>query len=136
MGAPSHSIEAAATREGPYVTIDAIVDTGATGTQLPRSLVSQLGVRATEKAEFTLAVGGRVKRELAEVFVRVDGRIRSTSASSPTTAPRRCLRVHSGRVRADGRPGQQAPHLDDAVPPWDYARERRVLPAIATRGSS
>lgn len=76
MGTFRYPIEIAATEEGPFVQVDAIVDTGATYSQFPRSLIAHLGVSPREQAEFVLADGRRVRRDLAIVTVRLDGRIR------------------------------------------------------------
>lgn len=45
MGTFHQMIEVAAARSGPFVALDALVDTGATYTLLPRRVVMQMDVR-------------------------------------------------------------------------------------------
>ena len=55
MGTFRHSVEVARDSAGPFVSIEAMVDTGATFSQFPRSALGPLGVPALEQREFTLA---------------------------------------------------------------------------------
>lgn len=78
MGTFQQRIEVAATREGPFVSVDMLVDTGATYTLLPRRISDELGVGPHQQEEFILADGRTVMREIAEVFVRLGGRVVTT----------------------------------------------------------
>jgi clan AA aspartic protease len=56
-----------------YESVDALVDTGATYTTLPASLLTRLGVTPHRRAEFELADGRVVERDIGRTRVRVDG---------------------------------------------------------------
>lgn len=58
--------------------VDVLVDTGATFTMLPRSLLEQFGVRAQDKAPFELADGRSVEFDVGETLVRIGNRVRTT----------------------------------------------------------
>lgn len=66
---------------------DALVDTGATYTLVPRSLIAGLGISAQEHDQFVLADGRRVERDIAVCLVRLDGRMRSTVCVIDDAAP-------------------------------------------------
>lgn len=74
MGIFKHPIEVALTPEGPFETIDALVDTGASYTWLPRSLLEQMGAKPTFRRPFVMADGRQIERDMTTVYVRVDGR--------------------------------------------------------------
>ncbi|MGH2426521.1 MAG: retroviral-like aspartic protease family protein [bacterium] len=76
MGTFRHPVELSATATGPFVTVQAMVDTGATYSLFPRSVLEQLGVAPQEQAEFILADGRRIMRDLAIITVRLEGRVR------------------------------------------------------------
>ena len=78
MGIFRYHIEIAASPAGPFEEVEALVDTGASYTLLPRPLLQQLGVEPTERQPFTLADGRGVEYDLGEVRVRIDGRSRFT----------------------------------------------------------
>lgn len=78
MGTFTHTIEVAAAEAGPFVTVDAVVDTGATFTSLPRSILQRLGVKPRSMRTFMLADGRSIERELAMVTVRMEGEIQPT----------------------------------------------------------
>ncbi len=61
-----------------YERVDAVVDSGATYTSLPRPLLAALGVTAHAHASFVLADGRRVEREIARTWIRIDDRIEMT----------------------------------------------------------
>lgn len=63
-----HSVQVAATEAGPFLPVDALVDTGATYSLLPRALLEELGVAPHDQAEFALADGRTVMRGLATVM--------------------------------------------------------------------
>lgn len=87
MGAFRQRIEFAARPDGPVVSADALVDTGATDTLVPRSVVATIGVTAQERDSFVLADGRRVERDVAIGLVRLDGRIRPTVCVIDDGAP-------------------------------------------------
>jgi len=76
MGLFRQHVEIGATDAGPFAPVDALVDTGATYSLFPRRLLSQLGVMAHDRAEFILADGRTIVRELATVVVRIENRNR------------------------------------------------------------
>lgn len=55
-----------------YERVEAVVDTGATYTSLPRPLLEALGVAPHARASFVLADGRRVEREIARTWIRID----------------------------------------------------------------
>lgn len=76
MGTFRHPVELSATAAGPFITVQAVVDTGATYSVFPRTLLTQLGVVPQEQAKFILADGRRIMRDLAIVTARIEGRVR------------------------------------------------------------
>ena len=58
--------------------VDALVDTGATHTFLPRNLLAELGIRPTERLPFQPADESTVEYEIGEARIRLDGRERTT----------------------------------------------------------
>lgn len=58
--------------------LPALVDTGATTTVVPRSVLTRLGITPMDRQTFSYANGQRVDLDLAEVRVRVDGRQTTT----------------------------------------------------------
>lgn len=77
MGVFRHRIEIAVSPQGPFEALDAVVDSGAAYTQVPRSLLERLGVRPLERAPFRLANGLIIECDVGEAIVRVDGRTRT-----------------------------------------------------------
>ncbi len=78
MGTFRYRMEVGRSDTGPFEQVEAVVDTGATFSQLPHSLLARLGVSPVEKREFTLADNRKVVRDIAVVTVRLEGRIRPT----------------------------------------------------------
>jgi len=74
---------------GRFENLEALVDTGATYTWVPRDLLERLGVRPDEERPFVLADGRQVTYPVAWVQVRIDGRTQPTIAvfGDPTTEP-------------------------------------------------
>ena len=74
---------------GRFRQIDALVDTGATYTCVPRELLDQLGVEAEEEWPFILADGREVSYSIASVRVRINHRSRTTVAvfAAPQSEP-------------------------------------------------
>ena len=61
-----------------FETVDALVDTGATYTMLPASLLRSLGVSPLETQSFRLADGNRVRLDVGDAIIRIDGRVRTS----------------------------------------------------------
>ncbi len=61
-----------------FDTIEALVDTRATYTWVPRDLLERLGVRPEEEWPFVLADGREVSYGIAWIRVRIDGRTQPT----------------------------------------------------------
>jgi len=61
-----------------WQTIEALVDSGATFTMAPRSLLERLDVRPQDKVPFELADGRSVEFDIGETAVRIGNRIRTT----------------------------------------------------------
>ena len=78
VGVFKYRLELAATAEGPFRAVEALVDTGSVYTWVPASILLELGLTPTDKLEFTMANGKRELRDAAEAVVRLDGRIRHT----------------------------------------------------------
>lgn len=57
-----------------FELVDALVDTGASHTALPASMLRRLGVEAREKGRFQLADGTIVTRDVGQTWIRIDGR--------------------------------------------------------------
>jgi clan AA aspartic protease len=56
-----------------FEAVSALVDTGATYTLLPRSLLDALGVRPHTSAPFVLADERRVNYEIGRTWIRING---------------------------------------------------------------
>ena len=56
-----------------FETVDALVDSGATYTTLPESLLLKLGVVPLSRANFILADGSRMKRGIGQTWMRLRG---------------------------------------------------------------
>lgn len=57
-----------------FEEVDALVDTGASHTAMPASMLRRLGVQAHEKGRFQLANGAIVTRDVGQTWVKIDGR--------------------------------------------------------------
>jgi clan AA aspartic protease len=57
-----------------FEPLDAMIDTGATYTWVPRDILERLGVTPEEKRPFILADGRQAEYDVAWVRVRLDGR--------------------------------------------------------------
>jgi clan AA aspartic protease len=61
-----------------WETIEVLVDSGATFTMLPRTLLERLDVRPRDKMTFELADGRSNEYDVGETAVRIGNRIRTT----------------------------------------------------------
>ena len=61
-----------------FETVDAVVDTGATYTMLPGSVLTRLGIAPYRRRTFALADGRRREFDMARATVRMDGEEVST----------------------------------------------------------
>lgn len=78
VGTFRHPIEIGPLAGDRFETVEALVDTGATYTWVPRGLLERLGIVPQERQPFILADGRRVEYDMAQVRVRLDGRERFT----------------------------------------------------------
>ncbi len=78
MGTFAVKIEVGDPRGERWETVEALVDTGATFTMVPRPLLERLGVAPEENIPMQLADGRTIQCDLAHTRVRTDGRVRTT----------------------------------------------------------
>jgi clan AA aspartic protease len=78
MGTFSYPVEVAASREGPFEPVEALVDTGSLYTWLPRAVFDRLDVKPSGKRRFQTADGRIVNRNVAELVIRIDGETATT----------------------------------------------------------
>jgi clan AA aspartic protease len=91
LGTFRYAVGVANAETGPFVSLQALVDTGATYTLIPRSQVAGLGVKPRRQEKFVLADGRTVARDVAFIFVRVDDRTVPTQCILDDTAPEALL---------------------------------------------
>ncbi len=68
------AIEIGDTRGLRFETVNALVDTGASYSWVPRSCLERLGVQAQDRWEFETADGRIIQRDVGRTWVRIDGR--------------------------------------------------------------
>ena len=56
-----------------FETVEAMVDSGATFTFIPRSLLERLGVRPHDSITFEIADGSQMERDSGLTWIRLDG---------------------------------------------------------------
>ena len=78
MGTFEQKFEIAASPNGQFHEIIALVDTGAIYTWIPASTLEQIGVTPTETRRFETADGRIINRPMARVYARMNGRIYET----------------------------------------------------------
>lgn len=78
MGTFSVTIEAGDPQGQRFRAVEALVDTGASDTTLPTSLLDDLGVTPHGQRPFLLATGETVVRDIGRTWVRIDGRMEMT----------------------------------------------------------
>ncbi len=61
-----------------FEPLEAMVDTGATYTWIPRDVLTKLGVQPEFRQQFLTADGRTIERDVAETKVRLDGQQRTT----------------------------------------------------------
>ncbi len=61
-----------------FEALEALVDTGATYTWVPRSVLERLGIQPLWQRPFILADGREVRYEMAWTMVRLNGEVRPT----------------------------------------------------------
>lgn len=88
MGTFRVQIEVGDPAGGRFQTLDALVDTGATYTWVPRDVLERLGIRPEEERPFLLADGRQVMYSIA--WVRIDGRSQPTITVLGVPGPIRC----------------------------------------------
>ena len=74
MGTFYHEMQIFSANGDRYETVDALVDTGASYSQVPGSILRELGISPTDTAEAELADGRVVEDPIAEVRVEINGR--------------------------------------------------------------
>ncbi len=79
MGTFTHNITLIATSGDARESFEALVDTGATFTSVPASLLERLGVQAERVVRLELANGQIEERPIGPVKVELDGRQRTVS---------------------------------------------------------
>jgi clan AA aspartic protease len=77
MGTFHSTFAIAATAAGPFESIEALVDSGATYTLVPAAALNRLGVAPTDRQTCVLADGSRVERDVGEAVIRIDERTRT-----------------------------------------------------------
>ena len=78
MGTFYIPIEIAGIDRERFETVDALVDTGATYSSMPASLLRSLGVTPRERRRFRLADGSRIYRDMGKMSVRMDDLVQET----------------------------------------------------------
>ena len=74
MGTFSVAIQVGDVEARNFETVETLVDTGSTYTVLPSPLLRRFGVVPHTRAEFLLADGRRIERDLGRTWVQLDGR--------------------------------------------------------------
>jgi aspartyl protease family protein len=78
MGTFAITIEAGDPQARRFRSIEALVDTGASYTTLPGSLLRELGVASHGQRPFLLAAGDTVVRDIGRTWVRISGQTEMT----------------------------------------------------------
>ena len=78
MGTFSITIEIGDPQGQRFESIDALVDTGATLTTVPATILRRLGVAPSRRSTFILANDQRVEMDMGETRVRVEGMATTT----------------------------------------------------------
>ena len=78
MGTFYMALEIVGPSEGRSESVQALVDTGASYSWVPASVLQRLGVEPTIRFQFILADGRQIERDMAEARVRLNGEERTT----------------------------------------------------------
>ena len=78
VGTFHYAIEVGDPQGTRFETVDALVDSGASYTTLPPSVLRRLGVTPHEQVLFLLADGRRLERDVGRTWVRIDGKAEVT----------------------------------------------------------
>ncbi len=78
VGTFSQTISIGDPRGEQWLEVDALVDTGASYTMVPGSLLQQLGVVPHTSRRFFLADGRAIERQMGRGWVRLDGQMEMT----------------------------------------------------------
>ena len=78
MGTFRVALEVGDPRGERWITVEALVDTGASYTWIPQSTLRALGLVPTFRFPFILADGRRLERDMAETRVRLNEQERTT----------------------------------------------------------
>lgn len=73
MGTFEHTLEVEPAGGGSYISVEALVDTGATFSRLPADLVERLGYAPTRRERFVLGDGRVVELGICDMKVRLEG---------------------------------------------------------------
>ena len=73
MGTFTVEIEVGDSLGSQFETVEALVDTGATYTMIPASVLNRLGVVPVAQMNFILADGQRIERDVGEASLRILG---------------------------------------------------------------
>lgn len=75
MGTFRCNIELGSADQSRFERVEALVDTGATYTWIPRPILDRLGVQPLFKRQLKLADGRIIEREAAQVPIRIDSQV-------------------------------------------------------------
>ena len=78
MGTFAASVEIGDLQGRRFQPLETLVDTGATYTRVPRTILEHLGVTPQERWPFRIADERRVEYEVGQAQVRIEGRTRYT----------------------------------------------------------
>jgi large subunit ribosomal protein L1 len=78
MGTFTVDVEVGSTDRGEFRSVEALVDTGATFSWIPGDILRELGHGPLTSERFETADGRIVERDIAEVPIRLDGKVRTT----------------------------------------------------------
>lgn len=79
MGTFRYPIEVGDPQGQHFEVVEALVDTGATFTVLPASLLRRLGISVQRRTRFRLADGSVLERDVGETKVRLNGQVITTT---------------------------------------------------------
>jgi predicted aspartyl protease len=78
VGLFKYKFEISAAKDGPFRTIEALVDTGSLYTWIPGKTLRDAGLNPTGTRAFQLADGQIVQRDIVEAVVRLEGDVAHT----------------------------------------------------------